>query len=596
MDAPTGSIRSALRRGEYLVAFDLAREAVAADAAGTETRWLGVLALARGGSPQRARRFFDEWGLAGADCGADDRLAEDLRGLDARIAKDDALAVGGPARERRCADAARRYEAIWRDTRGTYAGVNAATLWLFAGDRPTAARLAADVELATRSATPDSPEDRYWRAATLAECALVQGRVDDTAAWLADAAATEHADPSARASTRRQLRMICEHEGHSPALVEALAVPGVVHYTGHMAGPDRARFPLESEEDLRARVARALDDGDVGFGYGSLGAGSDVLVAEELLARGAKAHLFLPCELDSFVEAAVAPGGPDWLARFEHCLEHASSVTFATNERDATDPTLLMFNARVAMGCARLQARRLATEPTQLAIWDGGGVPSTAGTAAEVAAWRGAGLVSEVIGVPRADPRPHRAERGTPQREVRAVLIADFKGFGRLRDDQIRVYVGRVVTALGATLDGAGDAVLDRNLWGDGLMVFFDEPIAAARTALALQRAVAAVDLAGHGLPADLGMRVSLHAGPVMRLHDAVRGRAGYFGAEVTRAARIEPTTPEGEVYVTEAFAALLALDDPADLPAQYVGREATAKGYGIMPLYLLREHGSTTA
>jgi len=37
--------------------------------------------------------------------------------------------------------------------------------------------------------------------------------------------------------------------------------------------------------------------------------------------------------------------------------------------------------------------------------------------------------------------------------------------------------------------------------------------------------------------------------------------RVNYFGAHVSRAARIEPVTPEGCVYVTETFAAFLGLE-----------------------------------
>jgi hypothetical protein len=38
-----------------------------------------------------------------------------------------------------------------------------------------------------------------------------------------------------------------------------------------------------------------------------------------------------------------------------------------------------------------------------------------------------------------------------------------------------------------------------------------------------------------------------------------------------------------------EEFASLLALADPDGIVYQHMGREATAKGYGIMALYLVR-------
>jgi len=55
----------------------------------------------------------------------------------------------------------------------------------------------------------------------------------------------------------------------------------------------------------------------------------------------------------------------------------------------------------------------------------------------------------------------------------------------------------------------------------------------------------------------------------------------------VSRTARIEPVTPPGEVYVTEQFAARLALE-PAGFGCDYVGQVPAAKGYGTMRMYHL--------
>jgi hypothetical protein len=51
----------------------------------------------------------------------------------------------------------------------------------------------------------------------------------------------------------------------------------------------------------------------------------------------------------------------------------------------------------------------------------------------------------------------------------------------------------------------------------------------------------------------------------------------------------MEPVTPEGEIYVSEAFAALLALEGRAALSYEYVGRVPLAKGAGFLRMYLLR-------
>ena len=61
------------------------------------------------------------------------------------------------------------------------------------------------------------------------------------------------------------------------------------------------------------------------------------------------------------------------------------------------------------------------------------------------------------------------------------------------------------------------------------------------------------------------------------------------MGSHVSRTARIEPVTPPGTVYVTEAFAAALMLGGERGLTCDYVGHMAAAKGYGRLRMYRLR-------
>ena len=111
----------------------------------------------------------------------------------------------------------------------------------------------------------------------------------------------------------------------------------------------------------------------------------------------------------------------------------------------------------------------------------------------------------------------------------------------------------------------------------------------AASCALALQDALNGLDRAAIGLPVDLDLRIGAHVGPVMALPDPITRQQTYWGRELTRAARIEPRTPEGEVYVTDAFAALLALEVDAPFATDYVGRVTTAKDFETIPMYRLR-------
>ena len=96
------------------------------------------------------------------------------------------------------------------------------------------------------------------------------------------------------------------------------------------------------------------------------------------------------------------------------------------------------------------------------------------------------------------------------------------------------------------------------------------------------------IDVAAAGLPDHLALRIGGHLGPVYTGQDPIIKQQNYFGAHVSRAARIEPVTPEGCVYVTEMLAAVLAIHN-AEFTCDYVGMTESAKHYGTMRMFLLR-------
>jgi class 3 adenylate cyclase len=90
------------------------------------------------------------------------------------------------------------------------------------------------------------------------------------------------------------------------------------------------------------------------------------------------------------------------------------------------------------------------------------------------------------------------------------------------------------------------------------------------------------------GLPESSHVRIALHAGPVFRGFDPIMGRDNYFGSSVTKCARIEPVTPPGMAYASEASAATLAATGQREFALEYVGQLALAKGYGESRIYRL--------
>ena len=536
------------RRGELLAAFDLAERGLADYPGDIGLKHRAVLALVRAGATEEASRRFTLYAL-------DQVQDEDVAALRARIAKDRALASDGVAQRVRAARAAALYAEVFARTGGYYPAINAATLWLVAGDAHRSREIAARVlQILARS-----DEESYYAAATKAEAELLLGLPKEAQEALEQAAALHARDFGALATTRRQLRTVCRILGVDEAMLSPLAGPAVVHFCGHRidAIGETGRFPAEAEASAAMGIARVLDDYRTGYAYGALAAGADILWAEALVARGSELHVVLPFPEREFVEQSVASCGEGWVERFHRCLTSAADIRHGTDDTRMADDVLFSYGGELAMGLALLRARYLDADVRQLALWDGEPAEGSAGTAIDVAAWRRTGRPATIVtpqgkittagrtpAARQADrqerstsPRrsPSRAVRSRPrERVVRAMLFGDFSRFSELNDEQAVVFTEYVLGVVADVVRRHSDRVRYRNTWGDGLNIM---------------------------------------------LTDAVLEADGFTGSQVNRTARIEPVTPPWEVYVTDAFAAALVLAGQHQLTCDYVGHMAAAKG-----------------
>jgi class 3 adenylate cyclase len=110
----------------------------------------------------------------------------------------------------------------------------------------------------------------------------------------------------------------------------------------------------------------------------------------------------------------------------------------------------------------------------------------------------------------------------------------------------------------------------------------------AARVALDVQETIGDLQPVQTGLPGRVAFRLGAHVGPVFLSANPVRGSLDVVGEHVNRTARLEPVTPPGEVYVTDAFAAALELAGVDDLACDYVGHLPGAKDIGRMRMHRL--------
>ncbi len=121
----------------------------------------------------------------------------------------------------------------------------------------------------------------------------------------------------------------------------------------------------------------------------------------------------------------------------------------------------------------------------------------------------------------------------------------------------------------------------------------FEDAATAAKCAVEMQRAIAELSPESLGLPESFGLRLAGHYGPVYPSRDTILKERNFFGAHVSRAARLEPVTAVNEIYITEPFAAMLALDPRGAFSCDYVGSHPAAKDYGDLPMFSLRPRSS---
>lgn len=574
--------------GDYLQAYDLAIQSLAAHPGDMLCQYLAVRALARSGATRQALDLYARFDLGRHD-------DADCLSLRARLEKDVALASGGMERVLRLRKAAAMYEEVHRRLGGYYPAINAATLYLLAGDETRATGYAREtLAWCARSAEKGELDD-YYRTASLAEAHLVLGDAIEAMQALHKLASISREDLAARATTRRQLRLILDARRQNDSILDPLTPPEVVHYTGHMiAAPGAAAgLAAEAEPALAKALAAAIEKTRIGVAFGSLACGADILFAEACLRRGIELNVVLPFNAEEFVRTSVRCGGEGWVARFDAALGRAATVTFATDGDYLGDDSLFAYCSELAMGKALLRARYIDAPAAQIAAWDGKPATAAAGAAVDVARWRASGHDSRIVPVERRSasgkaPSPDADESRRP-RELRALMFGDTVGFSKLPERLLRRYRKAFLGTIADTARSFGGSVLSANSWGDAIYLVVDDAVHAARCAIEMQRRLRAVDYSALGFAQPLQLRLSAHYGPVFPGIDEITGVPTYFGKEVTFAARMEPVTPPGEVYATEEMACQLALRREATVTAEYIGRVALAKQYGAAPMYLLR-------
>lgn len=596
-----------LHFGEPLLAYDILKKGIGHWPEDLRLRQLRGLSLARSGAPHAAalnlRQLVDE--------GHKD---EETLGLLARTCKDDWQTETDPARKRAAlSEAYRLYRqgydhAVARNSSdgALYAGINAATTAFLLDDIQTARALADAVTRHCQDKLESGPD--YWAQATLGECALIRREVAAAAKHYYAALRIAGQNYAAIASTRRNAVLLMEHAGEElHALAEWFPIPRVAVFTGHLIDqPGRPlRFAHSQIEAVRRELGEILDNTNVGFGYSAAACGGDLLFLEALQNVNGESHIVLPLPRNAFVETSVAvESGRDWLSDFDRSMKYAANQVVVNDSSRIAKPEHFEYANQVMTGLAMIHAKTLGTELVPIAVWNEEPARYVGGAGSLVEVWNRLGMSPHIVNplklLTTSVPVANNSTDATPvgnepedsdeaEMSIRAMLFADAVGYSKLTEEEIPLFVTEFMGSISRSVRDSCVPIESGNTWGDAIYYVFRTVEDAGLTALRISEHIDSIDWKARGFKTQLKLRIGLHIGPVYRVIDPVTQQVNHTGAHVNRAARIEPIVPPGEVYASEAFAAVAAAARVKGFSCDYVGVTPMAKGYGEFPTYHVR-------
>jgi class 3 adenylate cyclase/ADP-ribose pyrophosphatase YjhB (NUDIX family) len=179
------------------------------------------------------------------------------------------------------------------------------------------------------------------------------------------------------------------------------------------------------------------------------------------------------------------------------------------------------------------------------------------------------------------------------KRDILYTMFADIKGFSSLTEKQLEVFVERVFPELASRIDVRELEYV--NTWGDGIVLAARSLSRVATVALDMRDYFRNKEWESDALP-TLEVRISLHLGECFTGTDPFTQRGLLTGKSVIIAARLEPVTLPGQVWITNMVASALRQQietkEIRRLSCDLIGPVSLPKNAGVQEVFLLRrEH-----
>lgn len=633
--------KSLLSAGAPLLAHDVANAGLRNYPNDFQLRLVLCLALARSQATSEsfdlAHTLLDESQSAASTIS--EPLKVEVVGILARVLKDVwEQAKSKELREECLVQSAQYYEQAYRlalaikgdDSRaGIWPGINAATLSIVCGHREKAVKLAqAVMRECEHSLTryTDENEERYWVLATLGESMLILQEIEPAANWYRQAAELAYRKRllGPLCSTSRNTRILLNsmdcNDACKQAIRNSFRQPRVVLFAGHMLdrnGRQFPRFPADIEEVVHDSIESKLSDYGPVIGFASAACGSDILFLESILNKcNGEAYVVLPYERNAFAHDSVDFAAGRWRERYEQVLAEATEViTVSPKQRTAWGSVSYRYANQILTGLATLAARHLECEVKCLSVWDETQGDGPDGTESMVQYWGLCGYHVDIINPSNLIKSVVKTELAARQRikraadresvrrplshetdsmVIKALLFADVRGFSRITEEQMPKFIECFYGLIARVIHRSSDQPVTTEDRGDGVYCVFETAAKAGRFALLLNECINQTDWTSQ-VGFELRIRIGLHAGPVHEFISPITGKLAYTGTHVSRAARIEPIAPPGQVYASREFAAIAHLESvrqPAeslDFTCVYVGQTEWHKDYGLEPTFHVR-------
>lgn len=168
-------------------------------------------------------------------------------------------------------------------------------------------------------------------------------------------------------------------------------------------------------------------------------------------------------------------------------------------------------------------------------------------------------------------------------RGLAAVLFSDLKGFSAIYDDVLHDKIKKFNDDFKTRHIDPYGSVFHCKTWGDAFVICSSDPHDLAEIALSLRDSVKNYNWKRNQFPADIQIRIGLHATTINTYNDnEVSGKG------MTLCARVEPVSNPNSIFCTEQFWQLLKIETDLKMQAIPQGEMALAKDFGACQLYEL--------